>query len=421
MTKYMQLRRARLVFAVLLAFASHAPAPSAPLPPRHPSLPGPVLPDGLGVNIHFTDPRPGEMKMLAAAGFRWIRMDFGWGRTERERGVYDFSAYDRLLAALDEHKIKPVFILDYGNKLYSPVSPATEEPRAAFARWAAAAVSRFKGRGILWEMWNEPNIGFWRPKPNVDDYVKLALAAGRAIRAAAPDEAYIGPALAFMDLGFLEACFKAGLLEYWDAVSVHPYRQQPPETVAADYEKLRALIARHAPPGKNVPILSGEWGYTSQAKERSEDVQGRYLPRMWLTNIMSGVPLSIWYDWHDDGPNPEEREHRFGAVRFPYFEGREPVYDLKPAYLAAQTFTRFFDGYRFERRLPVGTPDDFVLLFKKGDAMRLAVWTAAAEPRVVTLPLAGRVEAVGHLGMSLPAMEATREGLALTLTPSPLY
>jgi hypothetical protein len=27
----------------------------------------PAIPEGIGVNIHFTDPRPGEMKMLAAA------------------------------------------------------------------------------------------------------------------------------------------------------------------------------------------------------------------------------------------------------------------------------------------------------------------------------------------------------------------
>jgi hypothetical protein len=42
---------------------------------RAASLPGPAIPDGLGVNIHFTDPRPGEMEMLADAGFKFVRMD----------------------------------------------------------------------------------------------------------------------------------------------------------------------------------------------------------------------------------------------------------------------------------------------------------------------------------------------------------
>ena len=48
--------------------------------------------DGAGVNIHFTNPRSGEMKMLAEGGFRWVRIDFAWGPTERERGRYDFAA-----------------------------------------------------------------------------------------------------------------------------------------------------------------------------------------------------------------------------------------------------------------------------------------------------------------------------------------
>jgi len=40
-------------------------------------------------------------------------------------------------------------------------------------RWAVAAAHHFRNRGVLWEMYNEPNIGFWKPKPNVDDYIAL--------------------------------------------------------------------------------------------------------------------------------------------------------------------------------------------------------------------------------------------------------
>jgi hypothetical protein len=103
--------------AFLLAITVAWPALAAP---PQPSLPSAVVPDGLGVNIHFTDARPGELEMLAAAGFHWVRMDFFWGGTEKRRGEYDFSAYDRLLAALEAQKLRALFILDYGNPL-SPV------------------------------------------------------------------------------------------------------------------------------------------------------------------------------------------------------------------------------------------------------------------------------------------------------------
>src|SRR5438128_563716 len=94
---------------------------------------GPFISQGMGVNIHFTDPQPGEVRMIAAAGFRWVRMDFKWDATERERGQYDFSEYDRLMSALDESKIQALFILDYGNPLYDQgTPPRTPETRRAF-------------------------------------------------------------------------------------------------------------------------------------------------------------------------------------------------------------------------------------------------------------------------------------------------
>jgi hypothetical protein len=308
--------------------------------PPHPSLPGPVVPDSLGVNIHFTDPKPGEMEMLAAAGFKWVRMDFTWAATERTKGEFQFAAYDRLVAALDKHKLRAVFILDYGNPLYDEgLPPHTDEARSAFARWAASAVRRYRGKGYLWEMWNEPNIAqFWKPKPDAENYIALAKATGEALRAAAPDEAFVGPATSTIDLKFLEACFKAGLLDHWCAVSVHPYRQTAPDTVEDEYRRVRLLIGKYAPADKTIPILSGEWGYSSVWKDFDEAKQATYLSRMFLTNIANDVALSIWYDWHDDGTDPKEGEHHFGLVRHEYHEGREPVYDPKPAYQAAKTF-----------------------------------------------------------------------------------
>ncbi|MCE5310850.1 MAG: cellulase family glycosylhydrolase [Acidobacteriales bacterium] len=363
----------RLLAGLLAAVSAYAAAPFAT--------------DGVGVNIHFTDPRPGEMEMLAAGGFRWVRMDFHWASIEKEKGVYDFSAYEQLLAALKPHGIRALFILDYTNKFYDDdLPPHTEEGRQAFARFAAAAVKHFQDKGILWEMWNEPNIKqFWKPAPNAEDYSKLALVVGKAIRAAAPRERYIGPATSRIDMPFLEACFKAGLLKYWDAVSVHPYRRFDPESTAEEYAKLRAMIARYAPKGKTIPIYSGEWGYSDVAADLSVDLQGQYLARQWLHNIACGVPLSIWYDWHDDGADAKEREHHFGTVFFPYFAGRTLVHDPKPAYNAARRLTSELVGYRFARRLKVGAADDYVLEFACGKQKKLACWTRAASPHTVAL------------------------------------
>lgn len=390
-------------------------------PPRLPEGP---LPDGLGVNIHFTSPQPGEMKMLAAGGFTWVRMDFDWNQIEYEKGKYRFTAYDTLMTALEEYGIRPIFILDYVHRFYDNAqSPHTDEAIAAFAKFAAAAAKHFAGRGILWEMYNEPNITpFWRPTVNVHDYVRLATATGKAIREVAPREAYIGPATSTFDWRFLEECFKGGLLELWDAVSVHPYRPMPPETVINDYARLRAMIRRYAPKRKQIPIISGEWGYSSALSGMDPDKQGKMLSRQWLTNIACDVPLSIWYDWHDDGPDPKEPEHHFGTTLHPTHAGREPIYDPKPAYLAARTLATELRGYRFNKRLVVGPSSNHVLLFSRGGKPALAAWTTQAGGAHVTIPSsAGDFAAVNHIGQSREVLKAGASGLSLTLTDAPQF
>jgi hypothetical protein len=397
------------------------------------------------VNIDFTEPRPGEMKMISEGGFRWVRMDLKWDTTERESGRYDFAAYDRLMAALDLHRIRALFILDYGNPLYdNGAPPRTDVSRQAFVRWSVAAAKHFAGRGVIWEIYNEPNHSmFWPPRPNAQEYVALALAVGRAFREAVPEEKLIGPASSEIDFNFLESCFKAGLLEYWTAVSVHPYRRNDPETAAEDYCRLREMIKTYAPrkvespmsnvqspagsgdpvtAAKEIPIISSEWGYSSVWPGMSDAKQGQLVARSWLTNAANGILVSIWYDWRDDGSDANEDEHHFGTVSNSYHEGREPVYDPKPAYLAAKTLSAFFSGYRFEKRIDAGDAENYVLVFSKGSERRFAAWTTAKRARRVLISLAaGQYSTSLHTGGDAGSLSADAKGLAINLTAAPIY
>ncbi len=385
---------------------------------------GKTVRDQIGVNIHFTDPEPGEMEMLARLGVGLVRMDFFWHDTETAKGVYDFSRYDRLLTHLDRYQIRPLFILDYGHALYDDgLSPHTDAGREAFARWAVAAVTHFGGRRILWEMWNEPNGGFWKPQVNADDYAKLALTVGEALRTAAPNEIYIGPGEVGTESEFLETCFQAGLLEYWAGVSVHPYRSSNPETVTPDYQRVAALIATYAPPGRTIPILSGEWGYSVIDQETysyvpTDALQAAYFGREILTNMENGIPVSIWYDWRNDGPDTASTEDNFGLVRHAYHPGRTPVFDPKPSYMAAQTLLDTLGDFCYDHPLPVaGSIDAHALSFARETEHRYAAWTTAPSPQSVILPLpAGRYTILGIAGNVTQTVTADKSGLPITLT-----
>ncbi len=398
----------------------------ASLAPARSGIPlNPPVPEGFGVNIHFTTPRPGEMKEIAATGVHWVRMDFSWGATERVKGVYDFSAYDGLLAALSPYHIRPIWILDYGNKLYDRgLPPHSSAARQAFAQWAAAAAHHFRGRGVVWEMYNEPNnITFWKPKPNVFEYIPLALATGEAMREADPNVTIIGPATALIDLRYIAACVQAGLLNFWSGVSVHPYRQLDPETVARGLFAVRWMIARYEPKGKHIPVIVSEWGYSSTWKydHMDEQTQARMLAREWLTEVMNQVPIGVWYEWSDDSPDPHNSDAHFGLVRFPYRAGGDPVYEPKPAYIAARTLSHALDGYRFVRRLSIVDARDYVLLFTRGGQARLAAWTTSAPHTIVIAGASGRFRVTGFEGARLPAVRAHHRSLRLKLSPDPIY
>jgi hypothetical protein len=397
-------------------------------------IPEPVLPAGVGVNIHFITGHESDLDAIAAAGFRFVRMDFFWETIETKRGEYIWSAYEELLANLDNRGLRALLILDYSNPLYEeaivsahpitgqPVkglaSPRQPASIAAFARWAAAAVRHFRGRRVIWEIWNEPNANFWRPKPDVEKYTALALATGKAIREADPEATIVGPATSGFDMPFMEPFLKSGVLEYLDAVSVHPYRLNPPETAAAEYRQLRDLIDRCAPPARKnkISILSGEWGYSSDGKDVSPERQAAYLVRQQLINLLGGVPLSIWYDWKNDGPDPKEREQNFGTVL--------PDLTPKPAYAAVRTLTSELAGFRIVARRDTGREEDFVLVLSDASGRtKLAAWTMG-EPRSLALEMEpGSQTSIAVTGMSgrRSAAIVRPQGLILELGPEPQY
>ena len=103
---------------------------------------------------------------------------------------------------------------------------------------------------------------------------------------------------------------------------------------------------------------------------------------------LNNVPLSIWYDWKNDGQDTNENEHNFGTV----------TYDLqpKPAYVALRNMVRELDGYKLERRIDQADDKDFVLLFSSGKKRKMAAWTTGA-PHTVQVKFNGTKLALSGL------------------------
>ena len=389
-------------------------------------LPQSTVPDGLGVNAQFsaTDTQMIATK-IAEAGFRFARLDMLWNLVEQARGHYDFSIYEPIVGALATHGIRPLFILDYNNPLYdnthSPplteLGPKTDQTRQAFARFAAIAAARFKTDGVIWEMWNEPdNPRFWYPKPDPDSYMALAKVAIQAMRQADPQATIVGPALVGLEpkyqdaWNFLQRCFVLGLPALVDAISVHSYRLGAPESATADYQRLRTLLARYAPPEKtDLPIICSEWGYSLTWVSGQQ--QAEYFARLYLINLLNNLSLTIWYNWHD-GPDPKQIEDNFGLVTYT----NQP----KMVYSAAQTLTRELTGFRLAERISLLSNADYVLLFTNGPTRTQIAWTTGT-PHTVTLPMSGTSVIVTNLTGEKRALPVMDGQLTLELSGSPQY
>ncbi len=364
------------------------------------NLPPLVFPDGVGVNIHFVngasmwsnrsnieDPSYGPINrymldMIAAAGFKFIRMDMYWQDIETTKGVYNWAPYDTLVSELDQRGIRALFILDYNDTLYanSTFSAVVDSADiAAYSDFAAAAVKHFAGHHFVWEIWNEPNNTInWEPSHNAVQYAAMVASASKAMRNADPTATIVAPAMAGIQLNVLDTLFQAGILNYVNGVSLHPYRDNPPppripETVGPDFANVRALISKYEPAGDTIPIVSSEWGYSTCSPSLggvSRQTQADYFARMQLFNLYSGAPLSIWYDWMNDGLIDKIGRHR-GVVDY--------YLNPKPAYITVTVLTRELPGYRVVERYNDGNTSDVILVMENaGDTVKVAAWTTGA-------------------------------------------
>ncbi len=102
---------------------------------------------------------------LPILGIKKIRLQGGWAKTEKQKGVYDWAWLDHIIDDALARGLKPWLATSYGNPIYEGGGgtdlgggfPVSEEALAAWDKWVEAMVTRYKDKVTEWEMWNEPN------------------------------------------------------------------------------------------------------------------------------------------------------------------------------------------------------------------------------------------------------------------------
>lgn len=336
----------------------------------------PESPWGMGVYLYrYGSSAEGRRRMenaallAQAAGVKWSREEFSWGRIEPRRGEYDFSYYDVVVDTARRHGISVYGMLAYWTGW---TDAYTERGIDDYVTWARAVVRHFKDRVKHWEIYNEPNIFFWNgPKELYPVLMKRAYAA---IKEEDPEATVLAISTAGIDKGFIQRCLDAGAP--FDVLTVHPYRQWLNE------ETFMRELAEVSEQVSGRPVWITEMGWSSQVRNVSEREQAELLARCYLASVASGACGNVsWYDFRNDGNNAFYNEENFGVL----YADQSP----KPAYRALSTVCHGL-GSGEPRRVECSAEGVYAL--EMGGT--LAVWTPGASP-LREVVVRGRVDGDG--------------------------
>ena len=350
-----------------------------------------------GVNTAFGPDTPDLEKRLAAmqkAGIKWGRQDFTWRRIEKEKGVYDWAGYDRLVELCRKYGLTIFGDFTSAPRFHDPRTPEGVE---AYRRLATEAVNRYRGKVDYWQIWNEPNGGYWNGSP--EQYARLLAASGKAIHEANPSARVLGLNMAFCDVIWAERILKLVPYDCFDIACFHPYR--PPSNpedkfdwweldqyvkswhrndLKPDYPLVHMSFEQQADElakvmskfGKPKPMWVTEicWNSHIHPYGTSELRQADLAVRFYLISIASRkIEKVFWWTLKDGGPRQFDQADMVGLMRN----------DLTPkySYYAFAWMTKMIEGKKWVRNDSWG-PDIWAAVFtdeQKGEDTIVA-WSA---------------------------------------------
>ena len=250
---------------------------------------------------------------LASIGIKRVRIQSGWQRTEKTRGVYDFSWLDEIVDNLLARGMQPWMCLCYGNGLYDDTAKTvfgavgcppvhTDEQRNAWYNYVQATVTHFKGRVKEYEIWNEPDEGYaWKSGVNATEFGNLTVWTAAAIRKADPNAYIMGGAISKLYPGeYFNEALRTGMADVIDAISFHEYVYDD-RNVIQKVKGIRGFANLYNP---NLDIVQGETGAPSRPGGHGGvlaggswtfDKQARWLLRNMTADLIMGVKFTSYF------------------------------------------------------------------------------------------------------------------------------
>lgn len=255
--------------------------------------PNPMMRTQIQFQFNNREPDMTELyKMASDAGFSGIREYSMWNKNSAKAPYTEYvfkPAFD-LTHELDMTQNMAVAMghPSYGGETHIPV---TDEEIKAIADYAGWFVKTYGDKLEYYEVWNEPNVygGFNKDYATPQQYTELTKAIYKQVKTAKPDIKVTACSTATLHDAFIDACIEAGILDYCDAVSVHPYdwdtnlEDTGKDRLRNDVYSERAAKLRKKLDDAGHPEIEISWtelGVRSGALWASELAQASYLTQL---------------------------------------------------------------------------------------------------------------------------------------------
>lgn len=383
-------------------------------------------------------------ELARQAGIGLHRTVFDWDKIEWERGRFDWERTDTQLGLLAAHDIGSVGLLwtDLPPN-YSTGEHARPTNMEDWSRFVQATVRRYRGAIKRWELWNEPDTGFY--KGTLDEYRALMTTTYRAAKAADPScLVSCGGMTPLGIFGWFEKLCEKGGWDAFDAVAYHPYTDaDPPEhRIERFVYQVRKLENRY---GGKKRLWFTESGWQAEGgwlSARDEQQKAAYTVRNYVATLANGIDFTLIYRMatiEEDKP-----ESDFGLLNavpvgpvFSRWRGQTVTklgkLSPKPAYEALKVATGLLRGAQFVGQLTVGDvregPGDgihhrsaYAYVFENGDRPVVVAYAFREEDRA-TLELNCGTDAARLLDMfGRQVGNAGKDGMLVAeLVAEPMY
>lgn len=246
---------------------------------------------------------------LPPLGVKKIRLQAGWAKCEKVKGIYDWKWLDEIIDFAVANKIEPWLEASYGNPIYEGGGakgllnsmPTSSEGYAAWDKWVEALTDRYKNRVQEWEIWNEPDHPMQKNEP--ETVAELNIRTAEIIKKIQPEAKIAGLAFAshsntkYLDR-FLKVISDKGKLDLFQWISYHSYAFRPEDSYKG-VMSLKAVIDKYS---KTILLRQGENGapsgyipnYALDKYYWTEYSQAKYNMRRLLGDLGRDIETSVF-------------------------------------------------------------------------------------------------------------------------------